>query len=252
MNKFMLFALVLVMSGCSTLSKVSKLKDQDIVVSLDKSPCATKCSVYNIKVYNNGYVVYEGLTNVEKYGLYAKKISQADLNQIKSDYDKNDFMGFDDQYPNPDPDMPTIVMVYNKDMKVKKITGGLNRPQKLLDLQRMLEMLIRSEGFKQLKAYEAKTTSIQTDKDENAEKTPVTYILDSEIIIELNPNVFMAQWLQKYSQYQIQLMRRVGENTPLWVITYNKTTIDPKDFLEKIKQDPQVKSAEFNKSTTPR
>lgn len=252
MNKYLFFTLILLLSSCSTLKKVSKLKDKDIIISLSKSPCATKCSVYNVKLYKNGYVVYEGIANVEKYGLYAKKLSSSEMDKIKKEFDNNDFFGFDDQYPNPDPDMPTIVMVYNKDMKSKTITGGIDRPKKVLDLQRVLETLIRSDNFELLKSYDVKTSKTLTEDKENTQEEEVTYIIDNEIIIEFNPNVFMSQWLQKYSQYHIQLVKRLGQNSPYWVITFNKTIIDSNDMLELIKQDTQVKSAEFNKKVSSR
>ena len=252
MNKYLFFTLILLLSSCSTFKKVSKLKDKDIVISLSKSPCATKCSVYNVKLYKNGYVVYEGIANVEKYGLYAKKLSSSEMDKIKKEFDNNDFFGFDDQYPNPDPDMPTIVMVYNKDMKSKTITGGIDRPKKVLDLQRVLETLIRSDNFELLKSYDAKTTKTLIENEKNTQEEEVTYVIDSEIIIEFNPNVFMSQWLQKYSQYQVQLVKRLGQNSPYWVITFNKTIIDSNDMLELIKQDTQVKSAEFNKKVSSR
>lgn len=252
MNKYLFFTLILLLSSCSTFKKVSKLKDKDIVISLSKSPCATKCSVYNVKLYKNGYFVYEGIANVEKYGLYAKKLSSSEMDKMKKEFDNNDFFGFDDQYPNPDPDMPTIVMVYNKDMKSKTITGGIDRPKKVLDLQRLLEALIRSDNFELLKSYDVKTTKTLTEKEGNTQEEEVTYVIDNEIVIEFNPNVFMSQWLQKYSQYQVQLVKRLGQNSPYWVITFNKTIIDSNDMLELIKQDTQVKSAEFNKKVTSR
>lgn len=253
MNKYLFLALIILLSSCSSLNKkIAKLKDQDLIISLDKGPCATKCSEYNVKLYKNGYVVYEGKTNVEKYGLYAKQISTSDLKAITNAFDINDFFGFENQYPNPDPDMPTITMIYNKDAQSKTVIGGLERPKKLLDLQRILETLIRADGFKLLKSYEPKTTYLPKDDSEEAKERPTTYVIESEIIVEITANVFMSQWLQKYQQYQLQLVNKLSETQPLWLITYNRNLIQAQDILEKIKQDPQVKNAEFNKSTTPR
>ncbi|MCZ2101082.1 MAG: DUF6438 domain-containing protein [Chitinophagales bacterium] len=250
MNKYLFFSLLVLLSSCSIKNKIAKLKDTDILVSLDKGPCATKCSEYNVKVYNNGYVIYEGKTNVEKYGLYAKKLSASDLKSLQLAYDKNEFFIFEDFYPNPDPGMPTIVMVYNKEGKTKTITGGLNRPKKVLDLQRMLEAIVYADGFTQIEAYDEKTTQILREDD--GESKPATYVLDQEIIIELHPNNFLGQWLQKYQQYGVQLVKKVSEKQPYWIITYNKNLISPDAILSTIQQDPQIKSAEFNKAISNR
>ena len=252
MNKYLFFSLLLILSSCSIKNKVAKLNDKDILVSLDKGPCATKCSEYNIKFYKNGYVVYEGKTNVEKYGLYAKKMDAADVKIIQAEFDKNNFFSFDDVYPNPDPDMPTIIMAYNKNGKIKTITGGLDRPKKVLDLQRIMESLARANDLKLLKAYEPRTTSISRPKDEIEEEKPASLVIESEIIIELKPNQFLSQWLKKYTQYQVQLVRKISEQLPYWVITYNRNTIEPEVILSTIQQDPQIQSAEFNKKVSNR
>ncbi len=254
MNKYLFFSLLIILSSCSIKNKVAKLNDKDILVSLDKGPCATKCSEYNIKVYKNGYVVYEGKTNVEKYGLYAKKMVASDIKKLQAEFDKNEFFSFDDVYPNPDPDMPTIIMAYNKDGKTKTITGGLDRPKKVLDLQRTMESLAKSNDLKLLNAYEPKTTSITKPKDENeeSEEKPVSYIIDNEIIIEMKQNQFLSQWLKKYTQYQVQLVRKVSEQLPYWVITFNRNTIEPETMLSIIQQDEQIQSAEFNKKVSQR
>lgn len=253
MNKYLFFALLFILSSCGSLNnKIAKLKDKDILVSLDKGPCATRCSEYNIKVYKNGYVVYEGKANVEKYGLYAKKISSTDLTAISKAFDDNEFFSFDNQYPNPDPDMPVITMVYNKDTKSKTIIGGLDRPKKILDLQRMLETLTRADGFKLLKAYEPKITKILSNETDEVKEKPKSYIIESEIVVEILPSAFMSQWIQKYKDQQIQIVNKLSETSSIWLITYNRNIIQSQAMLDKLKQDPQVKSAEFNKSTTPR
>jgi hypothetical protein len=244
-----MFSLVLIISACSGLKDVSKFKQEDIVFSLKKGPCFGKCSVYNLDVYKNGYVVYEGLMNVEKYGLYARKISKQELASLKSVFDQGGFYSFNDNYPVQMSDLPTIVMKYNRDKESKTITGSIDRPKEIITLQSALEKLIKSDDFKLIKMYQPKTTQEETIEKPKIEEDP---IIDNQIIIELNSNIFMAQWLRKYTEYDVQLMKQVSPDLNYWVITFNKLKVAPETLLNIIKEDSQVKFAEFNKRISSR
>lgn len=249
MNRIILLFSILFLVACGGLKDVSKFKKEDIVFSLKKGACFGKCSVYNLDVYKNGYVVFEGIANVEKYGIYARKITKQELQNIKMNFDKENFYGFDDNYPIAMSDLPTITMTYNKENMTKTVQGSINRPQQILNLQKNLEKLIKSNEFKQIKAYLPQTTQ-ETESEKPASTEDV--IIDSQIIVELNNNVFMAQWLRKYSQYDMQLVKQVSPDLNYWVITYNKQKIVPDDMMKIIKEDSQVKLAEFNKRVSNR
>lgn len=244
MPRLLILFFVIFFASCSGLKDVSKFKKEDIVFSLKKGPCFGKCSVYNLDVYKNGYVVYEGLMNVEKYGLFARKITKQELTMLKSLFDQEKFYSFNDNYPIQMSDLPKIILTYNKEKESKTITGSIDRPQGLLSLQKSLEKLIKSDEFKLLKQYQPQTT--QEADAEKPVKSEEVYI-DNQIIIELNTNVFMAQWLRKYTQYDVQLMKQLSPDLNYWVITFNKQKIMPDELLKLIKEDSQIKFAEFNK-----
>ena len=249
MFRLIIFLGFIILASCSGLKDVTKFNKADVVLSLKKGACFGKCSVYNLDVYKNGYVVYEGIMNVEKYGLYARKISKKELEGLKAAFDQDNFFGFDDIYPVHMTDLPTITMAYNKENATKVVTGSLDRPKKLLELQMKMETLIKSPDFKLVKAYQSKSTN--EDEPEKSKET-TNNTIDSQIIIELNSNVFMAQWLRKYSQYDVQLYNRVAPDLNYWVVTFNKQKIAPEDLLKLIIADTQVKFAEFNKKTSTR
>lgn len=234
--------------GCGGLKDVSKFKKEDVVFSLKKGPCFGKCSVYNLDIYKNNYVVYEGIMNVEKYGIYAKKMKKNEVLALKTAFDNEKFYSFDDHYPIQNSELPTIVISYNKAKAQKTITGSLDRPQTILSLQRSLEKVAKSDGFELVKAYEPKT-SVEEVEEKMEDKGD---IIENQLIIELNSNVFMAQWLRKYSQYDVQLVKQVAPDLSYWLITYNKTKIAPADIMEKLKQDKELKFVEFNKRVSPR
>jgi hypothetical protein len=56
-----------------------KFKADDKVLGLYKGACSenVRCIIWTF--IKNRYVVYEGIMNVENYGLYAKKITAEDI-----------------------------------------------------------------------------------------------------------------------------------------------------------------------------
>lgn len=235
--------------GCGGLKDVTKFKADDKVLGLYKGACSGKCSVYNLDVYKNRYVVYEGIMNVEEYGLYTKIISKEELDALKSAFDQEDFYSFNNEYPIPGEEMPTITMLYNKDRMTKSIKGSIDRPQKLLTLQRMLEKLAKSDGFTLVKAYEPKVSALVQSDDEQANSSE---IIDDQFIVELNSNVFMSEWLRKYKQYDVRLVKKVAPDLNYWVISFSKQKTTSSELFAIFKQDKELKMVEQNKRVSPR
>jgi hypothetical protein len=250
MYRFIILLLATSLVSCGGLNKVLKYKKEDAIMSLEKGPCPGKCSVYNLHIYKNRYAVYEGIANADKYGIYAKKLSKGQVAEFKQEYEKAKFMEFDNEYPIPSLDFPTIIMTYRNDKASKTIKGSVNRPPNVIAIQKKLENLTKSEAFKLVKAYDKQVTFEEVA--ETRKDSAPNDIIDNEIILELNSNVFMAQWLKKYPQYDVQLVKKLSPDMSYWVVTYNKTKIAPKDFLGILKQDKDLIFVEFNKRISPR
>jgi hypothetical protein len=245
---FFVLTLILVSQGCSGLKDVYALRKTEPVLLLDKGPCSGKCSVYKLFLYKNRQLVYEGIQNVEMYGLYTRKLDKAQYEALVKSFVSADYFSFKDQYPYPLTELPLIVMSFTPEDKTKKITGSIDRPQELLTLQRGMEKLLKADNWKLIKAFEPKVT--KEDSPENADG--VSEIIESQIVVEPVSNVFMAQWLKKYPHYDVQLVKRLSPDLNYWVISYSKSKIAPADMLALLKADKDLKFAEFNKRVSNR
>ncbi|MFN8339610.1 MAG: DUF6438 domain-containing protein [Saprospiraceae bacterium] len=243
MRHFFVFALIATLIGCGGVKDITKFNRSEAVLSMHKAPCQGKCSVYNLDIYKNGYVVYEGISNVEKYGLYYKILSKKELLSLTNEFDSANFFNFKDNYPVPSADLPAIALSYRQNKIAKTVVGSIDRPKELLDLQRTLEKLAKSDGFKLFKQYEVSQTSDDVLKDV---VTQSEYIED-QFIVELQPNVFMAEWLRKYQQYDVRLVKKLSPDLNYWVISFSKIKIEPSNLLAVFKNDPQLKFVEQNK-----
>jgi hypothetical protein len=243
MARFIMLSLLLSLSACSTTKNVFEFKKEDIVIGLQKGACFGNCSVYNLNIYKNRYVVFEGLINVDKYGVYSKQLSKQEFSDLKTSYDNAGFMNMKDQYSIDIVDMPLITMSYNSNKVMKTILGRSERPDALIKLQLTLEKLSKSDGWKLEKAYEEQSTNDVTNRNLEVKDD----IIENQVIIEPSPNIPLAQWFKKYEDYDVQLIKKVAPNLNYWLITYDINKIEPASFIKLLKDDSEIKHAEFNK-----
>ena len=58
----------------------------NVVVTLQRGQCFGICPVYNVTIYGNGTVVYEGIANVNTTGIRMSNISEYHVRQVLSEF----------------------------------------------------------------------------------------------------------------------------------------------------------------------
>ena len=239
--------MLILLSACSGVKDISKLKEKDILFSLQKGSCFGYCPVYIFSVYKNGLATYRGSAHTEKLGLYSKLYSEEEINMAINEFKRIDFFSLNDEYPYDVIDHPQSIVFYRENKKTKSVTSRDGKPQALKDLQVILEKMANSPGWKLEKA--AEVTAVENTQD----RQPVQeIIIESEIIIEPKPYVSLPKWIQKYEAYGVRMVRKIAPELNLWLITFDSGKIRPSELMESIKNDPDIGNAEFNKHISTR
>ena len=68
------------------------------IITLSKSSCFGKCKVYNLKVYEDRTVIYEGVKNVERIGIFKSIISEHDYNSLINLFESVNFQDLNPTY----------------------------------------------------------------------------------------------------------------------------------------------------------
>ena len=228
----------LIMSACSP--KI--VGDADgVMAGINRGPCFGKCPVYSMQVYKDGKVTYTGERFTTKLGVYTKTLDAKELKDLHKMFASSNFFGFEEQYKTEIPDLANISIYYSDGKMSKKSSGKENRPPALMQLQYALEKIAESKDWTLVKA--APTTG-----DENeirAEEAKEVFIYD-EIIIEPKPGT-LSKFLQDWDSKSVYLSDRLTEDGRLWLIKFNSKDHKPEAFLELIKADERINSAQFNK-----
>lgn len=68
------------------------------MITLSKSSCFGKCKVFNVKIYEDKTVVYEGIKNVDNIGMFQSIISDRDYQALLILFEVSDFKNLEPTY----------------------------------------------------------------------------------------------------------------------------------------------------------
>ena len=200
--------------------------------SMDKGMCYGSCPEYRLEVYKSRYLIYIGIKNTEKLGVYRKTLSKPEYKEICKAFKKSKFDSFEDNYESQVPDLPSVIITHHK--KRKSVTGKLERPQMIHNLEELLTKYADSKG--NWKLIEKPGINGQDSGEFRV----------NEIIVLVAHKLDVEQWVKKYHQYGIVVKKRLSPNNYYWLLSFDSSKIPPKQILITLKNDPEIVSAQFN------
>src|SRR5438093_696636 len=147
--------LLYVLSSCVSSKRKQKTAPQKspsasdpvLLASIERTPCFGKCPTYKIRIYQNGYVAYEGKQNVKNIGKFSTQLDRAKVEEIKNYIIQNKILELNDKYVNPNiADFPTIYTEANLNGKYKHITEmEMHVPDQLKEYEKFLDSLFNDD-----------------------------------------------------------------------------------------------------------
>ncbi len=205
-----------------------------------KGACYGECPVYNLTIYNTGLMKYNGIRYSSMIGKYEKQLTDVEyINLVKLFKDAN-IWKLDENYDMNIADLPTTTLSFSDKDKQKTMKTKSSFPPAVDVLEKQLLEMIKLDGWKQ--------TDIPI-----VETVPKNEILiKNELIIKGTDQLILVRWLREYAEYEMKIVRRLGPDSPLWLVTFNQEKIDPDELIKKIKEDPSIATVEFNKKISNR
>ena len=125
-------------------------KESMLVVSMSRSVCFGECPAFNVKIYGNGLVMYEGIKNVKRMGKFKGKMQLAILTKFIYSADKMGFFKLKDKYDNENvTDLPTSKTFINFEGKKKEVTCRFECDKAIISINKMLEAILGQTAMKQ-------------------------------------------------------------------------------------------------------
>ena len=121
--------------------------EEDVVFTMKRTPCLGSCKVYNLRIWNDGTVSYNGSRNVERIGRYRVQVPAAEVEKIIAKAMEINFFDYAGEYPTGDiriMDLPSTISTLTVDGKTHQI---INRNYPNPDVPEEIELLERLGAF---------------------------------------------------------------------------------------------------------
>jgi len=123
---------------------------ESIFITMERTPCFGKCPSYKITIFNTGNVVYEGLQFAEKQGKYKKKLTKSQLSEIGVQLELINLFELKDKYDSKITDIPSCILYFNYEEKIKKILDRDGAPDKLKKFEKFIDALVITDNLEKV------------------------------------------------------------------------------------------------------
>lgn len=199
------------------------------LVALQTAGCFGFCPVYTVTVYPDGRAQYFGAQNVELDGEAVFQLTADELRTLKASVDAANLWQYPDRLPSQVADAPfNTLRVFRADGTAKSVSGSIDRPQALLDLEKQIKGIGKAHGLELVRGVNPNDPSRANRR---------------EVVVLLKEDLNAGNWIAQLNDLKVQLVRRLGEPNR-WVLAYDAGQIDEARLLERLKTTPGVISAE--------
>ena len=207
------------------------------VISFAKGACHGTCPIYNMIIFSDGQVVYEGIRFSDLMGKHTKMLDEKTINDLMTECKNANLTQFPDKYESRIPDLPSSTMMYEyQDGTSKTIFWREKADDVVKNLGRKIEGIANNpEGW-------------AMDKDQ---ELPAGAIPD-QMILNLQQGVEAETFAAKYRANSMKVVERIHNRGNYWLFSYDDSTIEPFLMLQNLNKDEEVVMAEFNRQITPR
>lgn len=142
-----IFAVIFII-GC-----VSNSPDySNTIITMERTMCYGTCPEYNLTIYPDGAVIYEGHSNVNVTGRQVSEIPQEKIKELVDEFYAIGFFSLKDKYTGEDEgvyvsDLPSTTTSITVNGQTKSVLDYYGTPQKLKNLENKIDEITNSKQW---------------------------------------------------------------------------------------------------------
>jgi hypothetical protein len=245
MIRTIIFCLFVIMVQACKVTKDQTSEVNLPLYSMRKGPCFGKCPLYTLKIYKDGKAELDAQRFNTVNGLYEFTLSKKQLDTLKKLVANAKFNSLKDTYDPKFADLPATTIEVVLEGKIKKVTASDRVTPAYDQVVSYLEKIKTQSRWMLIKKH-AEQDAINSDTRSTSSRKADDHIIYEEIIIEPKDGVRMSEWLKSMEPMSVYLIKKISPESKLWLIGYDKTSIDPQKMLSMLKADSRIALAEFN------
>lgn len=142
---------ILSLTGCVGKYTNGEPNYEDMVITLERTPCYGFCPVYKLTIQGNGNVVYEGEDFVKTKGIMEISIPKAKIDQLVEEFERVGYFSLNNYYTERTiTDAPSVITSITVDGKTKTIEhyhGDFDAPEELTELEDAIDEIVNSDQW---------------------------------------------------------------------------------------------------------
>lgn len=117
-------------------------------ITLERTACYGTCPVYQVSIFADGKIVYEGKQYVDHIGTYSAKIDKNVALALFAKISTFSWEAYPEKYPIDNYDFPQFHLEYQTNDLSKLIKANTNAPKELIALSKEMDKLVSSVNLK--------------------------------------------------------------------------------------------------------
>lgn len=118
------------------------------LIDMETGPCRGYCPVYKISVTTAGQLNYVGQRFVAQKGKKTVKLTAEELERLRAKITEVNLWQYPSDIKTDIADAPFVTLTVYEGKKSKKVTGSVDRPQPILDLEELIKSIAEAHGLK--------------------------------------------------------------------------------------------------------
>ena len=112
------------------------------LIKMKKTPCFGKCPYFEVSIFNDGSIRYEGFKFVDMMGVYTSQINKKKIALIEDYIRQSDFFSLDEIYDARVTDLPSIIIEVNLNGRYHKVKGRYRIPDNFKMFTKFIDNLL--------------------------------------------------------------------------------------------------------------
>lgn len=116
----------------------------NLVASIERTPCFGQCATYKVNVYANGDATYEGKRFAPREGLFVGKFTQEQVDQLLQKGRDINYLSLKEEYDGPVTDLPSTITRLQLDGTKKQVKSRWKTPDEVREFEKFFDQIVDS------------------------------------------------------------------------------------------------------------
>ncbi|WKK82424.1 DUF6438 domain-containing protein [Marivirga arenosa] len=142
----LVFCSTLLFTSCKS-NQTSSATEIEEIFSLNTTSCMGPCPVFNLTLYGDKRLVFEGKQNTDLAGEYEKQLSEEQFDALMAIVESADWANLEEEYRSDMTDLPTQNFMYNRNGVIKKVMRYGAGPESISNLSDTILTFVEEQIF---------------------------------------------------------------------------------------------------------